>query len=255
MSSAAGPAPATLDPQVVLTSHTHIASPPLTPELRFHLADPDAGLWREDEETLAAQGLPAPFWAFAWGGGQALARLLLDQPELAAGRRVLDFACGCGIAGIAAARTGAASVQASEIDAFAIAAARANAALNEVELQLHHGDLVGQDDGWELILAGDVFYENEAGARIADWLQLLHQRGAQVLIGDPGRAYLPKDRLVSVARFTALDTGPLDDQDVRAALIWRFADGPGESFTREGIGASSNHGSRPRRRPTAISSD
>lgn len=206
----------------MLAEHCRVAGAPLTPELRFHLADPASPLWREDEEALAAQGLPAPFWAFAWGGGQALARLVLDHPEQVAGQRVLDFACGCGVAGIAAARAGAAHVCASEIDPFAVHAARANATLNGVRMDVQLTDLVGRDDGWDVVLAGDVFYETEAGARITDWLDGLHRRGARVLIGDPGRAYLPRSRLDMVTRFEAPRAGDLEDQDVGAARVWRF---------------------------------
>jgi len=211
-----------LTPDFVLRDHTRIGSAPLTPELRFHLADPQSDLWRQEEEALMAQGLPSPFWAFAWGGGQALARLVLDQPELVKDKRVLDFACGCGVAGIAAAKAGADLVTGTEIDAFAVHAARANARLNDVAMQVLHADLVGADDGWDVVLAGDVFYETEAGAAITDWLESLHDRGALVLIGDPGRAYLPKDKLSVMARFEAPKAGDLEDQDVGAARVWRF---------------------------------
>lgn len=212
-----------LTADIVLRDHTRIGSAPLTPELRFHLADPQSDQWRQEEEALIAQGLPSPFWAFAWGGGQALARLVLDQPELVKDKRVLDFACGCGVAGIAAAKAGADLVTGTEIDAFAVHAARANARLNDVPMQVLHADLVGADDGWDVVLAGDVFYETEAGAAITDWLESLHDRGALVLIGDPGRAYLPKDKLSIMARFEAPRAGDLEDQDVGAARVWRFS--------------------------------
>ncbi len=211
-----------LTPDLVLRDHTRIGSAPLTPELRFHLADPQSYLWRQEEEALIAQGLPSPFWAFAWGGGQALARLVLDQPELVKDKRVLDFACGFGVAGIAAAKAGADLVTGTEIDAFAVHAARANARLNDADMQVLHADLIGCDDGWDVVLAGDVFYETEAGALITDWLESLHDRGALVLIGDPGRAYLPKDKLSIAARFEAPRAGDLEDQDVGAARVWRF---------------------------------
>ena len=212
-----------LTADIVLRDHTRIGSAPLTPELRFHLADPQSDLWRQEEEALIAQGVPSPFWAFAWGGGQALARLVLDQPERVKDKRVLDFACGCGVAGIAAAKAGADLVTGTEIDAFAVHAARANARLNDVPMQVLHADLVGADDGWDVVLAGGVFYETEAGAAITDWLESLHDRGALVLIGDPGRAYLPKDKLSIMTRFEAPRAGDLEDQDVGAARVWRFS--------------------------------
>ena len=218
--------PEALAPDQLLKTHCRIAPAPLTPELRFHLADPQSDLWRQEEEALMAQGLPSPFWAFAWGGGQALARLVLDQPEYVRDKRVLDFACGCGIAGIAAAKAGADLVLGTEIDAFAVHAARANARLNDVALQVMEADLVGADDGWDVVLAGDVFYETEAGAAITAWLESLHDRGALVLIGDPGRAYLPKDKLSVAARFDAPRAGDLEDQDVGAARVWRFSAPP-----------------------------
>ncbi|PWE17671.1 nicotinamide N-methylase [Marinicauda salina] len=211
-----------LDPARFIDDNTRVRSAPLTPELRFHLADEALPVWEMTEEALGRIGLPPPFWAFAWAGGQALARYLLDNPEVVGGKRALDFACGCAIAGIAAARAGAARVEASEIDPFAVAAARANAALNNVTIAAEETDLVGADRGWDVVLAGDVFYEAPAGGRIADWLAGLHARGATVLIGDPGRAFLPKDRLEPLARYDAPAGRDLEDRDVRLARVWRF---------------------------------
>lgn len=211
-----------VEPGALLAAATAVRSAPLTPELSFHLAHDGAPLWRETEEALSQAGLPPPFWAFAWGGGQALARYVLDHPDLVAGKRVLDFACGCAIAGVAAAKAGAASVEASEIDPFAVHAAQENAALNGVRLSAECVDLVGEDRGWDIILAGDVFYEGEGGARIAAWLQALARRGALVLIGDPGRHYLPKDKVEIVARYQASADRELEDKDVALAKVWRF---------------------------------
>lgn len=212
-------------PAIDLFTATSIQSAPLTPELRFYLADESAGLWRQDEEALAEAGLPPPFWAFAWGGGQALARHVLDHPGTVAGKTVLDFACGCAIAGIAAAKAGAARVEASEIDPFAVKAAQENARLNDVDLDAREEDLVGEDRGWDVVLAGDVFYEAEGGARIARWLEDLSRRGALVLIGDPGRHYLPKAALERIARYTTPARGALEDKDVALAKVWRFRQG------------------------------
>ena len=171
---------------------------------------------------MAEAGVPAPFWAFAWTGGQALGRHVLDNPGLVAGRTVLDFACGCAIAGIAAAKAGAARVEASEIDPFAVQAARANARLNSVALAVEEADLVGEDRGWDVVLAGDVFYDGEGGGRIGAWLERLSRRGAVVLIGDPGRHFLPKDRLEILARYEAQASRDLEDKDVALAKVWRF---------------------------------
>ena len=210
------------NPARFLADTTEIGCAPLVPEIRLHLAAESLPVWQKTEEALGEVGLPPPFWAFAWAGGQALARHVLDCPELAADRRVLDFACGCAISGIAAAKAGASRVEASEIDAFAVAAAEANAALNGVKLETRLADLVGLDEGWDLVLAGDVFYEGPAGARIAAWLEALARRGAVVLIGDPGRHFLPKARLEIVARYEAQVSRDLEDKDVSLARVWRF---------------------------------
>lgn len=180
------------DPHAFVRDHTALMAPPLVPEIPLHLAVENVGIWQETEEALGAMGLPPPFWAFAWAGGQALARYCLDHPGTVRGRHVLDFAAGGGIAGIAAAKAGAARVEASELDRVAIVALEANAAANAVTLVSRPGDIVGHDEGWEVVLAGDVFYEAGPAARIADWLAHLHRRGATVLVGDPG-AGLPAE--------------------------------------------------------------
>ncbi|MGJ3232822.1 MAG: class I SAM-dependent methyltransferase [Oceanicaulis sp.] len=213
---------ARLDPARFIADHTRIGSAPLTPDLRFHLADDAYDVWEQSEEALGEAGLAPPFWAFAWGGGQALARYVMDHPQSVAGKSVLDFACGCGIAGIAAAKAGAHEVLTSEIDPFAVEAARRNAALNGVSLSAVHADLVGEDRGWDVVLAGDVFYEAGAGACIADWLETLAKRGAAVLIGDPGRHFLPRARLEAIARFDTPASRALEDRDVALARVWRF---------------------------------
>ncbi len=212
----------TLDPEAFIAANTRVSAAPLTPELRFHLADETLPIWEKTEEALGRIGLPPPFWAFAWAGGQALARYVMDAPVTVAGLRVLDFACGCAIAGVGAAKAGAARVEASEIDPFAVAAARANAGLNQVRLEAEEIDLVGEDRGWDVVLAGDVFYEGPGGARSADWLSSLHERGAMVLIGDPGRTFLPKERLEPLARYDTPVSRDLEDRDVRLARVWRF---------------------------------
>jgi predicted nicotinamide N-methyase len=211
-----------LTPGALLRDATRIQSAPLVPELRFHLACDTVEIWRKTEEALGQAGLPPPFWAFAWAGGQALARHLLDHAELVAGRTVFDFACGGAIAGVAAAKAGAARVEASEIDPFAVHAARTNAVLNGVQIVAEEADLVGEDRGWDVVLAGDVFYEGDGGARIGAWLEGLAARGALVLIGDPGRWFLPKDKLEILARYRAEVSRDLEDRDVTLAKVWRF---------------------------------
>src|SRR5262249_5484532 len=150
---------------------------------------------QKTEDELGAMGVAPPFWAFAWAGGQALARFVLDHPALVAGKRVLDFAAGSGLVAFAAAKAGARTVIASEVDDFAIAAIELNGEANAVEVQLLHTDVIGRDEDWETVLAADICYEREMAAAAFDWLAALSARGAAVLIGDPGRSYLPKARL------------------------------------------------------------
>ncbi len=210
------------DPDAFVLANTAVQTPPLLPELKLHLASEVVPLWQATEAELEAQGLPPPYWAFAWAGGQALARYLLDHPEIAAGKRVLDFAAGSGLQGIAAARAGAARVEATEIDRFAAAAIRRNAALNGVEIELREGDLVGATGGdWDLVLAGDVCYERPMAERVWAWLRGLAGRGVEVLIGDPGRSYLPKRGLERVIAYAVQTSRELEDSDLRNAVAWR----------------------------------
>ncbi len=211
-----------LDPIGFVRAHTALMAPPLVPEISLHLAVETVAIWEQTEEALGALGLPPPFWAFAWAGGQALARYCLDNPEIVAGRRVLDFAAGGAVSGIAAMQAGATSVLACELDAFAIAAIEANAETNGVTLETRLGDLVGTDEGWDVVLAGDVFYEDGPARLIGGWLEDLARRGATVLIGDPGRSFLPQDRLEKLAEYTVPVTRDLEDREVRYAKVWKF---------------------------------
>ncbi len=211
------------DPAAFVEANTAVMAAPLVPEISLHLASEVVPLWQATEADLARSGLPPPFWAFAWAGGQALARYLLDQPEVVAGRRVLDFAAGCGLAGIAAAQAGAARVEAAEIDPFAAAAIRLNAALNGVAIEVHESDLVGATNpGWEVVLAGDVCYERPMAESVVAWLKGLAAAGTPVLLGDPGRNYLPKAGLERVVAYAVKTSRELEDTDVRNAVVWRL---------------------------------
>jgi len=203
-------------------ANTRLIAPPLVPELRLWLAEEAVPIWRKTEEELAEMGLPPPFWAFAWAGGQALARYVLDNPSLVRGRRILDFGAGSGIVAIAAAKAGAAEAQASDIDAFAFAAIAANAAENGVEIALRREDLIGADGGWDVVLAGDVAYERDMAKAASDWLFGLASRGAEVLIGDPRRAYLALERLECVAEYRVPVTRELEDSELKRAGVFRF---------------------------------
>jgi predicted nicotinamide N-methyase len=210
------------DPVAFIQSETRLRPVPHTPEISLHVADEATELWQKTEEELGEIGLPPPFWAFAWAGGQALARYILDRPETVRGRRVLDFASGSGLVAIAAMKAGAAEVTASDIDSFAIAAMGLNAKANSVSINPLQADIVGQDQGWDTVLAGDICYERDLANRVVDWLLGLSQRGATVLIGDPGRSYLPKDRLENLAAYEVPVTRTLEDADIKKSSVWRF---------------------------------
>ena len=174
-----------------VVKHTRRESPPLVPDIRLHLVKELAPLWDATKIELDSLLQPPPFWALAWSGGQALARYVLDHPEAVRAKRVLDFAAGSGVAAIAAARAGAARVIAADIDEFAAIAISLNAELNDVEIEVSSEDLVDSDDGWDVILAGDICYERPFAENAVSWLRTLTSRGAVVLLGDPGRDYLP----------------------------------------------------------------
>lgn len=208
-----------------IRAHTRLLPVPHAPEILLHVAQEATELWQKTEEELATIGLPPPFWAFAWAGGQALARYVLDHPEVVQGRRVLDFASGSGLVAIAAMKASAASVIAADIDAFAVVAIGLNAAANGVSIEARLDDLIGLDQGWDVILAGDICYERELAAQVIDWLSGLSRRGATVLIGDPGRSYLPKDRLAEVATYQVPVTRALEDAEIKKSSVWRLAGG------------------------------
>jgi len=206
-----------------IRANTAVETPPLIPEIRLNLASEIVPIWQATEEELAAMGLPPPYWAFAWAGGQALARHILDTPEIVAGKCVLDFASGSGLVAIAAMKAGAARAIAADIDPYADAAARLNAALNGVAVETSSHDLIGSEGPWDVVLAGDICYEQPLAARVTDWLRGLSRAGVTVLMGDPGRTYLPKDGLDWVVRYAVKSTRELADTDVRNAAWWRFA--------------------------------
>ncbi len=197
---------------------------PHAPELRLHLADEAVALWHRTEEELETLGLPPPYWAFAWAGGQALARYLLDNPGLVAGRSVLDFGSGSGLVAIAAMKAGAASALAIEIDPFAHAAIGLNAGLNGVVVAIDASDVLEGDGGpHPVILAGDMCYERPLAERVTAWLERCAARGALVLLGDPGRSYLPKERLRVLATYTVPTTRALEDAEVKRTSVWTLA--------------------------------
>jgi predicted nicotinamide N-methyase len=215
-----------LDAAAFVRRNTAIAAPPLVPEIRLHLATEVTPIWQASEESLARGGVPPPFWAFAWAGGQPLARYLLDRPETVAGRFVLDFGSGSGLVAIAAAKAGARSVLAAEIDHFAAAAIAANAALNDVVVAVTTADVIDTTDTrWEVVTAGDVCYERDMADRAIPWLRTLAAGGCLVLLGDAGRAYLPNGGLRKLASYTVPTSRELEDTDTRAGVVWQVLQG------------------------------
>lgn len=209
-----------------ILENTGVLAPPHVPEIRLHLADEAHALWLKTEEELAEIGLPPPFWAFAWAGGQGLARHVLDHPETVAGKRVLDLASGSGLVAIAALKAGAATVTANDIDPFCPAAIELNGALNGVMPDFLADDLVGNPDTlarFDVILAGDVFYDRELADRLAPFLTELGRRGKTVLIGDPGRHYLPRERLNFLSEHEVPVTRALEDAEVKRTVVWEFS--------------------------------
>lgn len=205
-----------------IATNTILSSTPFVPEIRLYLASDATELWEKTESELGQMGLPPPFWAFAWAGGQALARYILDNPGIVRGKRILDFASGSGLVAVAAMQAGASHVTACEIDAFAVDAIGVNADANDAVVNAQMGDFVDRDEGWDVVLAGDVSYERDMTERVTRWLHTLHARGAQVLIGDPGRTYLAREKLESLAEYNVPVIRDLEDADTKKTLIWRF---------------------------------
>ena len=204
-----------------ILANTRLQTPPHTPELALRLADEITPIWRMTEEALEQIGLPPPFWAFAWAGGQALARYILDHPQIVAGKRVIDFASGSGIVAIAAAKAGAAQVLAADIDPFCGAALAVNAEANGVSCDFTDADLLdGPPPPADVILAGDICYEKPLAARVLGWLGAARQAGAVVLIGDPGRSYFPREGLDKLAEYQVPTTRELEDMEVKKTAVW-----------------------------------
>ena len=211
--------------EAFVLAHTMPARAPLVPELTLHLATEITPIWKASEEFLRRVGVDPPFWAFAWPGAQALARLVLDRPGLVAGRSVLDFAAGCGLTAIACVRAGAASVEACELDPLAGTAMAVNAAANDAPLRITVGDLVGTGRRWDVILCGDICYEAPMTAHVMPWLRAMAADGALVLIADPGRAYLPADLEATGVAYDVPTSRELEDREVRRTRIFRLGGG------------------------------
>jgi predicted nicotinamide N-methyase len=210
------------DRAAFVRTHTRLMPVPHAPEIVLHLADEATALWQKTEEELGTIGLPPPFWAFAWAGGQALARYVLDNPAIVRGKRVLDVATGSGLVAIAAAKAGAAEVTGIDIDAFAEVAVDLNAAANGVSVAARTGDPAGTDGGWDVILAGDICYQRDMTEAMMAWLGPIAAEGRPVLIGDPGRTYLPRERLAKLAEYEVPVTRALEDLEIKRTAVWRL---------------------------------
>lgn len=207
-----------------ILANTRLLAVPLVPEVRLHLAEESLPIWQKTEEELGRLDVPPPWWAFAWAGGQALARHLLDNRGLVAGCSVLDLGAGSGLAGIAAMKAGAGRALAADTDPFALAAIALNARVNEVALEATDRDLLAAGPGhFEVVLVGDLFYERPLADGVLRFLDAAHSQGAAVLVGDPCRSYFPRDRFVQVAEYSVPVTRDLEDMEIKQTRVWRLA--------------------------------
>ncbi|RSM78698.1 methyltransferase [Kibdelosporangium aridum] len=203
-------------------AHTRLGVAPHVPEIQLYLAEDAFDLWERVEAEVGEKGLAPPFWAFAWAGGQALARYVLDNPSLVAGRSVLDLAAGCGVVALAAAKAGASRVVANEIDQFAIDAIVLNAEANGLTVQTEFGDMVdGDAEGFDVVLAGDIFYDTAVTSRMMPFIRRLQARDVTVLVGDPGRKHLPREQFAQVAQYEVPVPKALEDAEVKTTTVWR----------------------------------
>lgn len=212
------------DPLAFVRANSVLATPPLVPEIRLYLASEVVPLWYKTEEALGREGVPPPYWAFAWAGGQALARYVLDNAAALSvpGASVLDFGSGSGLVAIAAAKAGAGSVLAADIDPFSAAAIRQNASDNDVTLDITTDDIIGREGPWSLILVGDMCYERPLAERLTEWLRGRVRAGATVLVGDPGRTYFPKAGVEKLATYNVPTSRDLEDREIRETSVYRL---------------------------------
>ncbi|MFN8829230.1 MAG: class I SAM-dependent methyltransferase [Labrys sp. (in: a-proteobacteria)] len=213
------------DKAAFIRANTRLRPVPHAPEIRLHVADEITPIWKSTEEDLEALGLPPPFWAFAWAGGQALARYVLDHPATVADKTVIDFASGSGLVAIAAMKAGARQVTACEIDPFAHTAIALNAAANDVAIIIDAVDrLDGPAPHADVIVAGDIFYQRDIAGRVLAFLEGAARRGSSVLIGDPGRTYLPREKLTALAQYAVPVTRELEDLEIKHTGVWTLRD-------------------------------
>jgi len=209
-----------MSPEDFITTNAALMAPPLVPELNLYLATEVVPLWRLTEEELSEQAVPPPYWAFAWAGGQALARYILDNPGTVKGRRVLDIGSGSGLVGLAAMKSGAKSVLAADIDQFACAAIALNAKANNLDITITQENLIGSASAWDVVLVGDLFYERPLVDTLLAWLR--PRADTIVLMGDPGRNYFPKSGVEKLATYNVQTTRDLEDREIRETSVYRL---------------------------------
>jgi predicted nicotinamide N-methyase len=212
------------DPEAFVRANTALAAPAMVPEFRLWLASEYVPIWQATEDWLEKQNVDPPYWAFCWPGGQAIARHLLDHPELVRGRRVVDFAAGSAVSSLAAVRAGAREAIANDIDALSLVAARLNARANGLALTTDGEDWLAKGDGEpeaDVVIAGDVCYEREMSARALQWLRSHANKGRLVLLGDPGRNYFTAQGLEECARYRIPTSLQLENRGMRETVVWR----------------------------------
>jgi predicted nicotinamide N-methyase len=212
-----------MDGTSFIRANTKLLAVPLVPEIRLYLAEESLPIWRKTEEELGEMNVPPPYWAFAWAGGQALARYILDNPTTVAAAHVLDLGSGSGLTAIAAMRAGAAHVLAADIDALALAAIALNAAANAVAVEATREDLLaGAPDRFDVVLVGDLFYERTLAERALAFIEAASANGAEILVGDPRRSYFPEDRFRAAAEYAVPVTRELEDAEIKRTAVWRL---------------------------------
>lgn len=210
--------------QTFIRDNTRLLTPPLVPEIKLHLAEESLPIWQKTEEELGEMNVPPPYWAFAWAGGQALARYLLDTPDIVTGKRVLDLGAGSGLTAIAPMLAGATFALAADIDEIALVACALNASANAVAIATTADDLLARaPDGFDVVLVGDLFYERQLADRVLAYIDAARAGGATVLIGDPQRNYFPRGRFATAAEYRVPVTRELEDAEIKRTAVWRAA--------------------------------
>jgi predicted nicotinamide N-methyase len=205
-----------------IRANTALSAPPLVPEIRLHLATESVPIWQKTEEELGEMNVPPPYWAFAWAGGQALARYLLDNPTIVAGKRVLDLGAGSGITAIAPILAGARSALAADIDQVSLIATAMNASANGVAVETTVDDLLAEPlDAYDVICVGDLFYERQLAERVLALVERCAASGQVVLIGDPQRNYFPRGKFKQQAEYRVPVTRELEDAEIKRTAVWQ----------------------------------